>query len=162
MRPNRSLLAFAGLVIVLVSGGCGGSSFQPLVMHRVWENKPSEQVFDAAVRVLHGADFLIAAADKGSGLIATDWKYLARKGKKDEKSSKYRIRLNLLVFQEAGVTQSAALSYKSVVQQRNEDEWIDLASGDDVPADSYREMTRILDDFFLEIQRYCGPSVQRR
>jgi hypothetical protein len=151
-------------ILLLTLSGCffGGdrTTFRPIVMHRVWENKPTDQVFEAAVRVLHTTDFLIAAADKSSGLITTDWKMQVIR--KNEHWARLRTRLNLLVFQEQGVAASAALSYKQIVQaQREGGDWVELADGDSLSGEAWKQVVKVRDDFFLEVQRYCGPSVQR-
>ena len=147
-----------GLVfLLLMVTGCSlfGPKFQPLVAHRVWEQDDSEPVFDAAIRVLHSSDYMIASSDKKSGLIATDWKLFA------VNDIKFRVRLNLLVLKET--EGSVALSYKSRVQARpSGGSWNDIEADDPVDADGYKRLTNELDDFFLEIQRYAGPSVQRR
>jgi hypothetical protein len=148
------------VLFALVSlAGCGGGTrYQPLVAHRSWQTDDQAKVFDAVVRVLHGQDYLIASADKGSGLIATDWKnYQAEEWT-------YRVRLNLLVLKETeGYT---AVDYKSKVQERHPEktkgEWKDIESNDPIQKDGYKTLTKGLDDFFLEVQRYAGPSVQRR
>jgi hypothetical protein len=151
-------------IILLVLSGCflgGGdkTTFRPILTHRVWENKPTQEVFDAAVRVLHASDFLIAAADKSSGLISTDWKTLVVK--KNERWARMRVRLNLLVLQETGVAASAALSYKQIVQAQRDNDWVELAEGDELAVETWKQTVKVKDDFFLEVQRYCGPSVQR-
>jgi hypothetical protein len=154
---GASLLRLTLLALVLLSTGCSlfGPKFQPLVAHRVWEQSNTEKVFDAAVRVLHSSDYLIASADKKSGLIATDWKQFA------VSDTKFRIRLNLLVLKETET--SVALSYKSRVQARpSGGSWNDIEADDPVDSDGYKRLTNELDDFFLEIQRYAGPSTQRR
>lgn len=143
--------AAVGLGVALI--GCS-LRFQPLIAHRVWTGKTRAEVFDAAVRVLHVQDYLIAAAEKDSGVIATDWKSF----KADDQE--YRIRLNLLVFDEA--PGSVALSFKSLVQERDERDWVDLDPDTKLAKQDYGRITRELDDFFLEVQRYVGPSVQRR
>ena len=150
---RRSWVFFIG-VLALVIAGCGGATYQPLVAHRVFQSQTKAQVFDAVVRALHTADFLIATADKDSGIIGTDWKEFAV-GK-----VRFRIRLNLLVFEEAAP--SVAVSFKSVVHVRHKGDWREIQAGDSVDAESFAQMTRTLDDFFLEVQRYAGPSIQQR
>ncbi len=147
------------VVVVACSVGCGGQRFEPLVAHRSWQTDDQGKVFDAAVRVLHGQDFLIASAEKSSGLISTDWKNY-----QTDDDWKYRVRLNLLVLKETeGYT---ALDYKSKVQKmhptKTKGEWKEVEANDPIDSDGYKKLTRALDDFFLEVQRYAGPSVQRR
>ena len=150
---RREMLAVAVLV-GLTGAGCS-VPFAPLVAHRAWENHTKDEVFDAAVRVLHGQDFMIAAADKGSGIISTDWREFVRGDKH------FRLRLNLLVLVEQ--TTAVDLSFKSVVQRRDGTNWVQLVEREDsIDAKSYHNMTRTLDDFFMEVQRYVGPSAQVR
>jgi hypothetical protein len=150
----------SGLVclLVLLLIGCG-ARFQPLVEHRVFDGPTKEKVFNAVVRAVHSQDFLIAAADKESGIIATDWHEFAIEGIGfDDK--RFRLRINLLVFEEA--PSNIAVTFKSVTQYYDEGEWIGLRIGERMDSEGYRRLTQILDDFFLEVQRYAGPSVQRR
>jgi hypothetical protein len=143
---------------LLVLTGCGTTNFQPLVAHRVWQQDAVDKVFDAAVRVLHTADYMIAASDKKSGLISTDWKKYA------VGDWKLQTRLNLLVLQES--QGHVALSYKSKVQvshpKKTRNEWVEVNAGEPIDADGYQKLTRELDEFFLEVQRYAGPSIQQR
>jgi hypothetical protein len=138
---------------------CGGAHFTPLVAHRTWQTDDSAKVFDATVRVLHGQDFMIASADKSSGLISTDWKEYAA-----DDGWKYKMRMNLLVLKET--EGYVALDFKSKVQalhaEKTHGEWRELEANDPIDAEGFRKMNRELDDFFLEVQRYAGPSVQRR
>lgn len=146
-----------GLLLV-VTTACA-ARFEPLVAHRVWENKTKQEVFDAAIRALHGRDMVIAAADRDAGLIVTDWKEGAVQNVLSP-DYRFRIRINLLVFDEA--EGYVAVSFKSWVQSYQGGEWRELQLGDRIDADGYKRLTQLLDDFFLEVQRYVGPSVQRR
>ena len=150
------------LVICLLSlalFACGHTTFNPLVAHRTWQSDDTGKVFDATVRVLHTQDFMIASADKSSGLIATDWKEYAA-----DDGWKYKMRLNLLVLKES--EGYVALDFKSAVQAKHPDktrgDWRQVESDDPIDSEGYKKMTQELDDFFLEVQRYAGPSVQRR
>jgi hypothetical protein len=111
--------------------------------------------------VLHSSDYLVAAAEKSSGLLSTDWK-TQQVTKGDGSVTRLRLRLSLLVFKETGVTSSAALSYKPLVQVRRPNgDWDDLPDNEELSDETYKPLSKIRDEFFLEIQRYCGPSVQR-
>ena len=96
----------------------------------------------------------MATSDKDSGLISTDWKGFA------DETDQYRLRANLLVFE--GAPGSVAVSYKSIAQVLSQGQWIELQVGDLFPDEQYRQFTAALDEFFLEVQRYVGPSVQQR
>jgi len=148
--------------LVILSSGCG-AKFYPLVKHRVFDGPTKEEVFDAVVRALHNEDFLIAAADKDSGIVATDWKEFGVKGLIKGlvgEEQRFRLRVNLLVFEEA--KPNIAVTFKSIAQYYENGEWIELRIGDRMNSEGYRRLTQTLDDFFLEVQRYVGPSVQRR
>lgn len=157
MKTPLSLLL---LLVVFFSMGCNATvNYEPLVSHRVWKQDSSDKIFDAAVRVLHSEDFLIASSDKDAGLIATDWKQF-----RTTTGWQFKIRVNLLVMKETeGHT---ALSFKTKVQGNNPQvtggQWINFNANDPVDAAGYQQLTQTLDDFFLEIQRYAGPSVQQR
>ena len=147
-----SLLA----LLALLSSCTLPISFHPLVAHRVWEQKTKGEVFDAVMRAIHNEDFLVAAADKESGMIATDWKLFAAG------DFRCQMRVNLLVFEE---TQGfVAVSFKSVVQYWDRDDrmWVEVLPDQHFNEEGFKRLTMALDDFFLEVQRYVGPSVQRR
>ena len=157
----KKLLIAVLLLAAFGSIGCAGRAvkYQPLVSHRVWEQETTHDLFDAAVRVLHTEDFLIAASDKDSGLISTDWKTI-----RSSTGWKYKIRINLLILEEA--EGYVAISFKSKVEaqhpSKTNGQWVTIDANDPIDKRGYEELTRTLDDFFLEIQRYAGPSVQQR
>ena len=138
--------------MTFLSACTGNIRYQPLVTHRVWESTSSGKVFDAALRAIHNEDFLIATADREAGIISTDWKHYAGK------YWRIRFRINLYIFEEA--EGYVAISFKSVVQSA--DGTYEAMPGSKITKQGYQQITQTLDNFFLEIQRYCGPSVQRR
>jgi hypothetical protein len=144
------------ILLLALLAGCGGGAlrFQPLVTHRVFNGPSKGEVFDAAVRVVHNSDYLVAAANKDSGLIATDWRRYALN------KFVFQSRINLLVMDES--PGYIAVSFKSVVQYRDKDGWHEVLSGDRFNSKAFRQLTQALDNFYLELQRYVGPSVQRR
>jgi len=70
------------------------------------------------------------------------------------------MRINLYIFEET--SGFIAVSFKSVVQLWKDNHWEEFSSGDIIAEELYKNLTIALDNFFLEVQRYVGPSVQHR
>ena len=83
------------IALLLSTSACGGVDFEPLVAHRTWATDDKTEVFNAAIRVLHNQDYLIASSDTSAGLISTDWKQFA------SDDWKTRSRINLWLMKEA-------------------------------------------------------------
>ena len=163
MRQKKFFLLTIFLLISSFSCTTTIEQTRPIVTHRTWTNKSIFQIYDSCIRALHSSGIMIASESKDSGLISTDWiDYSAG-------DTRYRMRLSILALE--STNNSVSVDIKGKYERGNPQyEYYKGPYGwplkdlighiwEEINISDSEDLINILDDLFLEIQRYAGPSV---
>ncbi len=112
---GKTVLVLLAAVIIT---GCGSPSPKPMATEGVFESVPKENVFDAAVKILHFTGYTIQAISRESGVISTDWFVFKLK----EGGGKGMYKMNILIYDDEN--RQARVSIKVKARWEHDDKSI--------------------------------------